>query len=148
MLYLRSELGLPPDKLLAVVREFIEPSMSRSALHRLLLRRGCSCLFTFEQPTRTSDLFKAYAAGFVHVDMKDLPQMADEDSRRYVFLAIDRAPRCVFIAIKKRSAACARSSINDLVKAASFRIHTVLTDNGMAAFRLFGSRARTPSGEH
>jgi hypothetical protein len=29
-------------------------------------------------------LFKAYAPGFVHIDVKYLPQMADENKRRYL----------------------------------------------------------------
>ena len=44
VIYLRSQLLLPLDDLLAVVREFIEPAMSRSALDRLLRRRGHSRL--------------------------------------------------------------------------------------------------------
>ncbi len=44
VIYLRIELLLPLDDLLAVVREFIEPAMSRSALDRLLRRRGHSRL--------------------------------------------------------------------------------------------------------
>jgi hypothetical protein len=48
VLYLRTWLRLPLDDLLAVVRELIEPKMSRLALHRLLLRRGCSRLPTPE----------------------------------------------------------------------------------------------------
>ena len=39
VIYLRTQL-LPLDDLLAVVREFIEPAMSRLALDRLLRRRG------------------------------------------------------------------------------------------------------------
>lgn len=44
VIYLRTQLLLPLDDLLAVVREFIEPEMSRSALDRLLRRRGHSRL--------------------------------------------------------------------------------------------------------
>ena len=40
VVYLRQQLRLPLDDLLAVIHEFIEPSMSRSALARLLRRRG------------------------------------------------------------------------------------------------------------
>jgi hypothetical protein len=39
VIYLRTQLLLPLDDLLAVVREFSEPTMSRSALDRLLRRR-------------------------------------------------------------------------------------------------------------
>ncbi len=40
-------------------------------------------------------------------DVKYLPQMQDEDKRRYVFVAIDRATRWVFIAIKQHKTAAA-----------------------------------------
>jgi len=36
---------------------------------------------------------KTYEPGFLHVDLKYLPQMADETTRRYLFVAIDRATR-------------------------------------------------------
>ena len=39
--------------------------------------------------------------GYIHIDVKYLPQMADEGSRRYLFVAIDRATRWVFIRIFK-----------------------------------------------
>ena len=41
---------------------------------------------------------KDYAPGFVHVDVKYLPQMADESRRTYLFVAIDRATRWVYLA--------------------------------------------------
>jgi hypothetical protein len=43
--------------------------------------------------------FKEYAPGFIHVDIKYLPRMPDETSRRYLFVAIDRASRWVFLHI-------------------------------------------------
>ena len=42
--------------------------------------------------------FKDYAPGFVHMDVKYLPQMADESRRTYLFVAIDRATRWVYLA--------------------------------------------------
>jgi hypothetical protein len=91
VIYLRTQLRLPLDDLLAVVREFLEPAMNRSALYRLLRRRGQSRRLTPEATTRTSQPFKADEPGFAHVDVKYLPQMADEQERRYVFVAIDWA---------------------------------------------------------
>ena len=43
--------------------------------------------------------FKACAPGYQHVDVKYLPQMADESSRRTLFVAIDRATRWVFVRV-------------------------------------------------
>jgi transposase InsO family protein len=150
VVYLRTALRLPLDDLLAVVHEFIEPSMSRSALDRLLRRRGVSRLASAEPAASPHKPFRAYEPGYVHVDVKYLPQMADESARCYVFVAIDRATRWVFIAIKQhRTAAAARSFLNALSKAAPFKLKTLLTDNGTEfTDRLFASRARDPSGEH
>lgn len=150
VIYLRTQLRLPLDDLLAVIREFIEPGMSRSALDRLLRRRGHSRLPTVDKPANPTQPFKAYEPGYVHIDVKYLPQMADETARRYVFVAIDRATRWVFIAIKAhRTAAAARAFLKALDKAAPFHIRTILTDNGKEfTDRLFGKRAKDASGEH
>ena len=67
----------------------------------------------------------------MHVDVKYLPQMADEDRRRYLFVAIDRATRWVFVRIyPAKTAANARRFLRDLERAAPMRITRVLTDNG------------------
>ena len=150
VIYLRTQLLLPLDDLLAVVHEFIEPEMSRSALDRLLRRRGHSRLPVADKTPATFKPFKAYEPGYIHIDVKYLPQMADETSRRYVFVAIDRATRWVFIAIKShKTAAAARSFLNAVAKAAPMKIKTLLTDNGKEfTDRLFGKRAREESGLH
>ncbi len=150
VVYLRTHLRLSLDDLLAVVREFIEPAMSRSALDRLLRRRGVNRLPEPEVQKTQVKTFKAYEPGYIHMDVKYLPQMQDEDERRYVFVAIDRATRWVFIAIKgKKTAAAARSFLNALHKAAPFKIRTLLTDNGREfTDRAFGKREKDASGEH
>lgn len=150
VVYLRTHLLLPLDDLLAVVREFVEPKMSRSALDRLLRRRGHSRLPVAPKTPTTVKRFKAYEPGYIHIDVKYLPQMADETSRRYVFVAIDRATRWVYIAIKSnKTAAAARSFLNAVHKASPLKVKTLLTDNGKEfTDRLFGSRAKDASGQH
>ena len=79
---IRELLLLPLDDLLVVVREFIEPCLSRSALDRCLRRHGVSDLRTLQrerdgdkaalQPPKR---FKAYEPGFVHIDVKYLAKM-------------------------------------------------------------------------
>ena len=62
--------------------------------------------------------------------MKYLPQMEDQTSRRYLFVAIDRATRWVFIRIyDNKTAANARRFLRDLERACPIRIRTILTDN-------------------
>jgi len=98
---LRETLLLSLDDLLAVTREFIHLEVSRSGLNRCLRRHGVSNLKALmpqedgaKMPVKT---FKAYDPGFVHVDVKYLPQMPDEDHRQYLFAAIDRATRWVYV---------------------------------------------------
>ena len=76
--------------------------------------------------------------------------MADETSRRYLFVAIDRATRWVFIRVfKAKTAANARRFLRDLERACPMRIRTILTDNGKEfTDRLFGLRKRAATGEH
>lgn len=82
VIYLRAHLHLPLEDLLAADREFIEPAMSRSALDRLLRRRGHSRLLVPEKSGGTNMPFKAYEPSYMHVDVKYLPQMADESAGR------------------------------------------------------------------
>ena len=53
--------------------------------------------------------FKEYAPGFVHVDMKHLPQLPDADQRTYLFAAIDRATRLVYVEVLKDKSATTAS---------------------------------------
>lgn len=93
---------------------------------------------------------KVYEPGFLHVDVKYLPQMADETTRRYLFVAIDRATRWVFVRIMPaKTAANARRFLRDLSRACPIRIVKILTDNGKEfTDRLFASRARAACGSH
>ena len=149
---LRRTLMLPLDDLLAVVREFITPNVSRSGLDRCLRRHGVGSLKALqpkaEKPGHKP--FKSYEPGFVHLDVKYLPQMPDEDKRRYLFVAIDRATRWVFVAIyPEKTAANARRFLSSLIEAAPFRLHTILTDNGKEFTDRFITRGeRTPTGAH
>jgi hypothetical protein len=114
---LRRMLLLPLDDLLAVTREFLNPDVSRSGLDRCLRRHGVSNLNALrpKTPAEPHKAFKTYEPGFLHVDVKYLPQMADEASRRYLFVAIDRATRWVFVRIMPaKTAANARRFLRDL----------------------------------
>lgn len=96
---LRTSLLLPMDDLLVVVKKFIYPEMSRSALDRCLRRHGVSNLKKLlsdeEKTEKRLKTFKDYKPGFVHADIKYLPKMPDEENRKYLFVAVDRATRWV-----------------------------------------------------
>jgi len=87
---LRRMLLLPLDDLLAIMREFLNPDVSRSGLDRCLRRHCVSNLNALRPrtPAEPHKAFKVYEPGFVHVDVKSLPQMADKTTRRYLFVAI------------------------------------------------------------
>lgn len=149
---LRRTLLLPLDDLLAVTREFLCKDVSRSGLDRCLRRHGVGNLNALKPstPKEPPKAFKSYTPGYLHMDIKYLPQMPDETRRRYLFVAIDRATRWVFVAIKTdKTAASARSFLKALHKACPIKIVKLLTDNGKEfTDRLFASRERAPSGEH
>src|SRR6056297_1889080 len=149
---LRTTLLVSLEDLLAVVREFLNPNASRSGLDRCLRRHGVGNLreLNAKAPKPKHSAFKAYEPGYIHIDVKYLPQMADKTSRRYLFVAIDRATRWVFIRIfSAKSAANARRFLRDLERACPLKIRTILTDNGKEfTDRLFGLRKRAPTGNH
>ena len=75
--------------------------------------------------------------------------MPDEASRRYLFVAIDRATRWVFLRVyKDQSEASSTDFLRRLGQAAAFKITTLLTDNGSQFTDRFTSKGKAPSGHH
>lgn len=149
---LRRMLLLPLDDLLAVTREFICDRVSRSGLDRCLRRHGVGNLNALKPavPKQVHQPFKSYEPGYLHMDVKYLPQMQEQSRLSYLFVAIDRATRWVFVQIKRdKSAASAQAFLRALHKACPLKITKLLTDNGKEfTDRLFASREREPSGQH
>ena len=148
--YLRRQSLRPLDDLLVVTREFLNPDVSRSGLDRCLRRHGVANRKAL-QPTpevKLHQTFKAYEPGFVHIDVKYLPAI-DGEPRRYLFVAIDRATRWVYVALKRdRTARSAKAFLKAVIQAAPFRIQKCLTDNGSEFTDRFLNRHRTASGQH
>ncbi|PZX11249.1 hypothetical protein LX81_03997 [Palleronia aestuarii] len=133
---LRRKLLLPLDDLLAVVCELLNPNVSRAGLDHCLWRDRVSRLEDLKPKTLKipHKPFNAYGPGYLHVDVKYLLQMADEERRRYLFVAIDRVYRWVFVRIySAKTAANARRFLRDLDRAAPMKITWVLTDNGKSS---------------
>jgi len=151
---LRKTLLLSLDDLLVVVREFINPAMSRSALDRCLRRHGVSRLSDLipreEKEQKKTKPFKNYKPGYIHVDVKYLPKMPDEKHHKYLFAAIDRATRWVYFEIRAaKSAVSARGFLKNLIRKAPFKVKIVLTDNGKEFTDRFCAHGeRTPTGKH
>lgn len=90
---LRETLYLPLDDLLYVTKTYINPDVSRSGLARCLKRHGISKLKDVlpqveEEAAQPAKTFKDYEPGYLHIDIKYLPQMPDEDNCRHLFVAI------------------------------------------------------------
>jgi hypothetical protein len=121
---LRKTLLLPLDDLLAVTREFFCVQATRSGLDRCLRRHGVKNLNALKtlEPTQPRKAFKSYEPGFIHIDAKYMPQMPDEISRCYLFVAIVRGTGWVFVQIKShKTAAAAHSYLNALQKTCPIR---------------------------
>ena len=153
---LRRLLLLPLDDLLVITREFVNAQASRSALDRCLRRHGVNNLRELQAAASGESAqaappkrFKDYEPGFVHVDIKYLPQMPDETARRYLYVGIDRATRWVFVRIyADMETTSAVDFVNRLHEAAPMRIDKLLTDNGACFTDRFQRKSRTPSGKH
>lgn len=151
---MRQVLLLPLDDLLVVTREFIHSEVSRSGLDRCLRRHGVSNLNALKpetvKPPKTPKTFKDYQPGFLHIDVKYLPQMPDETQRRYLFAAIDRASRWVYVEVlDDKSARSAQGFLKRLIKACPIKILKILTDNGKEfTDRFCATGKRKPTGTH
>src|ERR687886_1268713 len=120
---------LPLDDVLGCLREAI-PNLSRSALHRCLVRHGISRLPRDGEKASKRRRFAETAIGYVHIDACEL-RLAE--GKLHMFLATDRVSKFTHVAFydantKMNGAAFLR----EVVEAFPYRIHTVLTDNGMA----------------
>ena len=150
---LRRMLLLPLDDLLAITHEFINPAASRSGLNRCLIRHGVATLASLvpvvEGQVPAKKTFKDYEPGFVHVDIKYLPQMPDETHRRYLFVAIDRATRWVYFrTYANQSQASSTDFLRRLKRAAPMVIQKLLTDNGTQFTDRFTGAGNGASGKH
>ncbi|MBV7297708.1 IS481 family transposase [Enterovibrio paralichthyis] len=150
---LSKTLLLPLDDLLALTKEFINPDVSRSGLDRCLRRCGVGnlkALYPETEPKPSPKAFKAYEPGYVHIDIKYLPQMPDEPRRRYLYVAIDRATRWVYLQLlPDKTARTSRRFLKAVTQKAPFIIKTVLTDNGKEfTDRFCVTGQRQPTGNH
>jgi hypothetical protein len=135
------------DDLLSVVREFLNPNVSRSGLDRCLRRLR---VLKPKAPKPAHKPFKAYDPCYLRIDVKYLQQLSDEKCRRYLFVAIDRATRWVFVRIDPaKTKADARRFLRELERAAPMKITRVLKNDGKEfTDRLFGLRRRPAIGNY
>ena len=130
----RVQARLPLDDLFAVMREAV-PRLTRSALHRALQRHGVSRLP--QEPEEKGKRFKAYEIGYFHLDIAELRTAA---GKAFLFVAVDRTSKLALARLyRKATKLAAQAFLKVLVREVPYRVHTVLTDNGVQ----FSDQART-----
>jgi transposase InsO family protein len=130
---------LPLDDVLGCLRETI-PELSRSALHRCLQRHGISRLPQGDEKASKRRRFAETAIGYVHIDVCEL-RLAE--GKLFMFLAIDRVTKLTHVAfLDANTKANGAAFLRQVVAAFPYKLHTVLTDNGMAFADLPKNRGR------
>src|SRR6202049_4326773 len=119
---------LPLDDCLYALQPTI-PHLTPSSLHRCLQRHGISRLPQVEGDTPDRCTFKAYPIDYFHID---IAEVRTEEGKLYLFVAIDRTSKFAFVELhEKADRPTAVRFLEALIAAVPYRLHTVLTDNGI-----------------
>ena len=119
---------LPLDDCLYALQETI-PHLTRSALHRCLQRHGISRLPQIADEASKKKRFKKYPIGYFHID---IAEVRTEEGKLYLFVAIDRTSKFAFAELHERATRpIAAEFLRHLIAAVPYKIHTILTDNGI-----------------
>src|SRR5882762_2381500 len=119
---------LPLDDCLYSLQATI-PHLTRSSLHRCLQRHGISRLPDVEGDKPGKKKFKSYPIGYFHID---IAEVQTAEGKLYLYVAIDRTSKFAFVQlVKKTGRTSASAFLEALVEAVPYKIHIVLTDNGV-----------------
>ena len=124
---LRRDIGLSLDDLVEVMHRCVNDQLSRSSIYRCLKRLGLSG--RPKNIDKTVQRFDETPFGFVHIDLKHLTRLNRQ--RSYVFVAIERTTRFVYVeVVVQRDAKTITGCLERFIEAFGYPIHTILTDNG------------------
>ena len=119
---------LPLDDCLYALQPSI-PHLTRSALHRCLQRHGISRLPDVEGDKPKRSKFKRYAIGFFHID---IAEVQTAEGKLFLFVGIDRTSKfAVTQLVEKADRKTAWEFLQYMLEAVPYRVHTILTDNGI-----------------
>lgn len=117
---------LPLDDCLYALQPTV-PHVTRLTLHHCVRRHGIARLPEAAAPTRGR--FRAYPIGYFHVD---IAEVHTEEGRLHLFVAVDRTSKFAFARLHERATRrVAAEFLKALAAAVPYRVHTVLTDNGL-----------------
>lgn len=119
---------LPLDDCLYALQATI-PHLTRSSLHRLLQRHDISRLPAIESEMGRRKAFKRYPIGYFHID---IAEVRTEEGKLHLFVAIDRTSKFAFAQLHDTANRnTATAFLKGLIAVVPYKIHTVLTDNGI-----------------
>lgn len=135
---------LPLDDCLYTLQATI-PHLTRSSLHRCLQRHAISRLPDIEGDKPAKKKFKSYPIGFFHID---IAEVQTAEGKLYLFVAIDRTSKFAFVQlVESANRVTASAFLEAVIAAVPYKIHTVLTDNGIQ-FRLPPRYANGPTARY
>jgi transposase InsO family protein len=119
---------LPLDDCLYALQPTI-PHLTRSSLHRCLQRHGIGRLPDVEGDKSAKKKFKSYPIGYFHID---IAEVQTAEGKLYLYVAIDRTSKFSFVQVVRKTGRISASAfLTALIEAVPYKIHTVLTDNGI-----------------
>ena len=119
---------LPLDDCLYALQTTI-PHLTRSSLHRLFQRHDVSRLPEIEGDKASKKPFKVYPIGYFHLD---IAEVHTEEGKLHLFVAVDRTSKLAFARLyDAANRKTASHFLEALVATIPYKIHTVLTDNGV-----------------
>jgi transposase InsO family protein len=119
---------LPLDDCLYSLQATI-PHLTRTSLHRCFQRHDIGRLPDVGGDKAAKKKFKAYPIGFFHID---IAEVQTAECRLHLFVAIDRTSKFAYVELHPKATTAVPSAfMRNLIAAVPYRIHTVLTDNGI-----------------
>ena len=119
---------LPLDDCLYALQSTI-PHLTRSSLHRCLQRHGISRLPEVTGDKEPKKKFKTYPIGYFHID---IAEVRTAQGKLHLYVGIDRTSKFAFVQlVSKANRVTASAFLVALIAAVPYKIHTVLTDNGI-----------------
>ncbi|MBM2712773.1 IS481 family transposase [Mesorhizobium caraganae] len=105
------------------------PHLTRSSLHRCLQRHGIGRLPDVEGDKSAKKKFKSDPIGYFHID---IAEVQTAEGKLYLCVAVDRTSKFTFVqVVRKTGRTSAAAFLTALIEAVPYKIHTVLTDNGI-----------------
>ena len=135
---------LPLDDCLYSLQATI-PHLTRSSLHRCLQRHGISRLPDVEGDKPAKKKFKSYPIGYFHID---IAEVQTAEGKLHLYVAIDRTSKFAFVQlVESANRLTASAFLVALIAAVPYKIHTILTDNGIQ-FRFAPRYAHGPTARY